>query len=161
MVPPAGSKKPHIVAMLWDDYGWADAGWHRNYTAPGGEHVPYTDEVQTPNMNGLVEDGIELDRAYVYKYCSPSRSSFMTGRLPYHVQQVNRQNCDLGQGVADLNFTFISAKLSTVGYQTIHSGKWHLGMASRGHIPKGRGFDRSLVYFEGAEDHLTQRSCQA
>ena len=33
-------------------------------------------------------------------------------------------------------------------------------MASRGQIPLGRGFEKSLVYFEGAEDHVTQRSCQ-
>ena len=33
--------------ILFDDYGWADAGWHRNYTAPGGEHVPYAPDVQT------------------------------------------------------------------------------------------------------------------
>jgi arylsulfatase A-like enzyme len=32
-------------------------------------------------------------------------------------------------------------------------------MASAQQIPKGRGFDHSLVYFEGAEDHWTQRSC--
>jgi arylsulfatase B len=32
-------------------------------------------------------------------------------------------------------------------------------MSSWGHIPHGRGFDTSLVYFEGAEDHWTQRSC--
>ena len=50
-----------------DDYGWANAGWHRNYTAPGGEFVPYTDEVQTPVMDQLVRDGINLDRQYVYK----------------------------------------------------------------------------------------------
>ena len=36
----------------------------------------------------------------------------------------------------------------------------HLGMSTPGHIPKGRGFQESLVYFEGAEDHNTQRSCQ-
>ena len=35
----------------------------------------------------------------------------------------------------------------------------HLGMSSVGHTPAGRGFDKSLVYFEGAEDHFTQRSC--
>ena len=33
-------------------------------------------------------------------------------------------------------------------------------MSTPGHIPKGRGFQESLVYFEGAEDHNTQRSCQ-
>ena len=41
LTQPAGGKKPHILMLLFDDFGWADAGWHRNYTAPGGEHVPF------------------------------------------------------------------------------------------------------------------------
>ena len=44
---------PHIVFLLVDDFGWADAGWHR----PAG----YA-EVETPRMDELVRDGIELDR---------------------------------------------------------------------------------------------------
>mmetsp|Transcript_10214 Transcript_10214/g.26156 ORF Transcript_10214/g.26156 Transcript_10214/m.26156 type:complete len:421 (-) Transcript_10214:5-1267(-) len=56
--------------------------------------------------------------------------------------------------------TFISQKLKTAGYATAQFGKWHLGMYSTRQIPRGRGFDTSLVYFEGAEDHFTQRSCQ-
>ena len=44
---------PHVLFLLIDDFGWADASWHR---APG-----YT-EVRTPNMEKLVRAGIELDR---------------------------------------------------------------------------------------------------
>ena len=69
--------------------GWANAGWHRNYTAPGGEFVPATAEVATPNMNELVKTGIELNRQYVYKYCSPTRSALQSGRNPYHVNNIN------------------------------------------------------------------------
>ena len=35
--PPAMGKQPHIMMVLWDDYGWAEASWHRNYTI-GGQH---------------------------------------------------------------------------------------------------------------------------
>ena len=48
--------------LLRSDYGWADAGWHRL-----DDHDPSKD-VMTPNMNALVEEGIEMDRQYVYKY---------------------------------------------------------------------------------------------
>jgi len=61
--------------MLLDDFGWANAGWHRNYTAPGGMFVLPTPEVQTPHLDSLVADGIDLDWSYVYKYCSHSRSA--------------------------------------------------------------------------------------
>ena len=50
--PPAGGKKPHIVFVLFDDYGWADAGWHR-VDVRTGEGTPDPD-VQTPNMDQLV-----------------------------------------------------------------------------------------------------------
>lgn len=48
----AGSK-PNILHILLDDFGWADAGWHRpeNYT-----------DLQSPNMDRLVKEGVELDR---------------------------------------------------------------------------------------------------
>ena len=128
------------------DLGWNNVEWH-NPT-----------QMKTPNAAALVKDGIELDRHYAFLYCSPSRSSLMTGRLPYHVQQTNYPNWDLAQG-APRNMTFIAAKLKQAGYQTVHVGKWHLGMSTKDHTPKGRGFDKSLVYFEGAEDHWTQRSC--
>ena len=38
------------LTTLVDDYGWADAGWHR----PGG----YSD-VQTPHLDALVKEGVE------------------------------------------------------------------------------------------------------
>ena len=47
------SDRPHILLVLIDDFGWANAGWHRNYTAPGGSFVPATAEVATPHMNRL------------------------------------------------------------------------------------------------------------
>ena len=55
----AGDSLPHLVFILVDDFGWADAGWHR---ADGYR------EVQTPHMDQLVAEGIELDRNYAYKF---------------------------------------------------------------------------------------------
>ena len=76
--------KPHIVYIMADDWGWANVGYHRN---------PPTREVDTPNIDSLVKDGLELDQLYVYRFCSPSRSSLMSGRLPIHVNDKN-QNID-------------------------------------------------------------------
>ena len=72
--------KPHIVLLLADDYGWANSGWHR---------PPHYAEVKTPAMDALVASGIELERHYVYKYCSPSRSALQSGRHPIHVNVNN------------------------------------------------------------------------
>jgi hypothetical protein len=58
-------KKPHVLMVLLDDFGHASAGWHRNVTF-GGLNIPPTDEVQTPQLNQLVREGIELTQGYVY-----------------------------------------------------------------------------------------------
>lgn len=62
---------PHLVFNLIDDFGWANVGWHRNAGF---------NETVTPNMDALVASGVELDQYYVHKYCSPSRSSYQSGR---------------------------------------------------------------------------------
>ena len=74
---------PHIIHILADDYGWADIGYHRNNNNNNNQ------EVQTPTLDALKNSGIELDRFYVYKICSPSRSSIQTGRNPIHVNVQN------------------------------------------------------------------------
>ena len=64
-------KKPNILFMMVDDWGWANVGYHRDVT-------PTTD-ISTPNMDGLVNEGLQLDHHYVYNWCSPSRSAFLSG----------------------------------------------------------------------------------
>ena len=54
-----------------------------------------------------------MDRQYTFKYCSPTRSSFLSGRLPYHVNQANRAYSAVG-GV-DLRMTIIPEKLKLAG----------------------------------------------
>lgn len=67
-VPPAAGRKPHIVLLVVDDWGWSNVGYHRK--SYGG-----VDDVSTPNFDALVATGLELDRNYVHKFCSPTRSS--------------------------------------------------------------------------------------
>ena len=62
--------------------GFANVGWNRP--------TP-TREVQTPTLDGLVAAGIQLTGFYAFKYCSPSRSAFLSGRNPIHVNVVNGQ----------------------------------------------------------------------
>lgn len=50
-------KKPHIVFMMVDDWGWANAGYHRD--------TP-TKDIQTPNIDSLVKQGLQLDQHYVF-----------------------------------------------------------------------------------------------
>lgn len=104
--------KPHIVYVLVDDWGFADVSF-RNPA------------VKTPNFQALVGTGLLLNHHYVFKYCSPSRASFLTGRWPHHTHQFNiRPDIPLG---LNINITMLPAKLKTAGYKTHIVGKWHEG----------------------------------
>ena len=99
--------KPHIVMHLVDDWGWANAGWHRL-----GRRA--TDEVRTPRMDALVRQGIELDRAYSYKMCSPSRCSLQSGRLPTHVNILNNAATAWNPANNDTGFSGIPRSMTGV-----------------------------------------------
>jgi len=130
--------------------------------------VPYTDEVQTPMLDALVREGIELDRAYTYKYCSPTRSALQSGRHPYHVNPLNadpaianRSDPVSGFAAIPRNMTGIATKMAAAGYKTAAFGKWDAGMATPDHTPHGRGYQRALNYFHHANDYwsMSEGSC--
>lgn len=146
--------------ILVDDWGWANVGYHRH---------PPTNEVVTPNMDRLCKEGLELDQHYAHCVCSPSRSSLLTGRLPYHVSVSNDEPtlynpADKISGYQGIprNMTVISAKLKEAGYTTHQVGKWDVGMATEEHTPIGRGFNTSLCYFHHTNDYWTDQieTCQ-
>jgi arylsulfatase I/J len=101
---PTGAPRV-ILAVVVDDLGWGDVGFH------GSTEVP------TPYMDGLVAEGIELRRQYVYKMCTPSRSSFFSGRLPVHVQ-VQLENPEVQNTGIPRNMTVIGHKMREAGYHT-------------------------------------------
>ena len=114
--------------------------------------------MKTPNANALVKEGIQLDKSYVFMYCAPTRSSIMSGRTPFRVNQIlfgmNEPDWDMPS-----EMTAMPKKMKLGGYATHMVGKWHVGTQSLGQIPFGRGFDTSLHYQDGAEDHWTQAAC--
>ncbi len=78
MLAAAAAATPSVIFhVIVDDLGWGDVSWHRT-----GSNL----ENPTPHMASLVSEGVELDRVYVYHMCTPSRSSFLSGRLPVHVE---------------------------------------------------------------------------
>ena len=147
--------KPHLMFILVDDWGWANVGYHNTSNK----------EVVTPNIDALVKDGLELDQHYVYKFCSPSRSCLMSGRLPIHVNDKNaKPNVynpdDKVSGFAGIprEMTGLAEKLRGAGYATHQVGKWDAGMATPDHTPHGRGFQSSFGYFHHANDYYTEKN---
>ena len=146
---------PNIVFILADDLGFNNVGWQQK--KHGMEP-----EIHTPVIDELAENGLHLDRMYSYKYCSPSRSSFLSGRLPIHVTQNNKNNLVTNPGGADLRMKLLPEALKErFNYKTHMVGKWHVGARSEANLPVERGFDSHFGFLKGGEDHLTQESSDA
>ena len=128
--PPAAGHKPHILLLVIDDWGWGNVGYHRQKVS-GSSRNSARDDVATPNFDELVRSGIELNRNYVHKFCSPTRSSIQSGRLPVHVNLVNADPSvsnpkDPISGWAGIprNMTGIAQIMRNAQYRTHLVGKW-------------------------------------
>ena len=62
MVP--GVRQAHRGPRRWNDVGYHD---------PRG--------IISPHLDALASGGVKLTNYYVFRFCSPSRSTFMTGEL--------------------------------------------------------------------------------
>ena len=110
----AGASPPHLVYILADDLGWH---------APGFREP----SLLTPALDDLRANGVELSGYYTYKYCSPTRASLLTGRLPFKIESTRNNLIPFSQedGV-NLNFTMLPAKLKAAGYKCVVSRRGSL-----------------------------------
>jgi arylsulfatase B len=150
----SGEAAPKIIFfVLADDVGYASVGFARGSPAStaglnGGS--------LTPHLDALATDGLILDTMITAFWCTPSRSSFLTGRLPVHVQ-MGQDFPETPTAGIPKRIGSIASKLSSAGYRAHVTGKWDLGMATKTHLPAGRGFSSSLVYFEHMNEGFTQQ----
>lgn len=151
--------RPHIFLVLFDDFGWGNLGAHRTANSTAAERQARA-EAYTPVIDGLIQQGIHLDRHYAYKFCSPSRSALQSGRLPVHVNTLNlapsvHNTSDPVSGFAGIprNMTGVAEKLRAAGYDTAFVGKWDAGCAAVEQTPYGRGYDSSFGYYQHANDY--------
>ena len=65
----AAEETPNVVVMLVDNLGWGELS---SYGSTRG--------VETKNLDQLAREGVRLTNFNVEPQCTPTRSSFMTGR---------------------------------------------------------------------------------
>eukprot|EP01083_Nonionella_stella_P232800 820852_1 len=133
--------------MLTDDMGW-NSMWHNP-------------EEITPTLDSMVDTSLVLKSFYVYKYCSPTRGSFLTGRFPYKLAgtRTNFVPATIPDGI-HLGYTYIAKKLQEANppYASYLVGKWHQGFFTPEYLPDARGFNKSYGFLWGGEDHFTQNN---
>lgn len=128
------SKKPNILFILTDDQ------------RAGTIHALGNPEINTPNIDKLVERGTSFTRAYIpggtaSAVCMPSRAMINSGKTLFHLEGT-------GQNIPCSHTTFGQCFLEN-GYHTSAIGKWHNGVES---------FSRSFcsgadIFFGGMWDH--------
>jgi N-acetylgalactosamine-6-sulfatase len=121
--------KPNIVFVLADDLGYGDLGCYG------------VQDIRTPHLDRLAEDGLRFTNFYANgAVCSPTRVGFLTGR---YQQRVGMENAlyyqEFGRGLPVGGETIADA-LSSAGYVTGISGKWHAGY-DLPRRPLQQGFD--------------------
>jgi len=110
------AERPNFVLIMADDQGWGETGYYNHPV------------LKTPNLDAMAQAGLRFDRFYAgAPNCSPTRSSFLTGR--------SNDRC----GVFDHGYPLclqertLAQALRDAGYATGHFGKWHLnGFAGPG-----------------------------
>lgn len=111
------SKKPNFIFILVDDLG---KEWVETYGA---------EEIETPNINALAENGITFNNAYSMPQCTPSRVALLTGQYPYVNGWINHYDVPRwGHGVnfdTTKNPSFAKV-LQDAGYATCIAGKWQI-----------------------------------
>ena len=119
---------PNVLILLADDLGWADVGYH------GGA-------IDTPSIDSLAAEGMQLHRFYTAPICSPTRAALMTGRDPMRLGVAYAVIMPWDNNGIHPSERFISESFRDAGYQTAIIGKWHLGHAQESYLPNRRGFD--------------------
>lgn len=138
----ASAERPNVILAMADDMGWQDLSAYGN------------DRVATPNIDRLAIEGIKLTQYYsASAVCTPTRVSVLTGKYPLRFN-ITKHFSDRGEFLPKSHT--LPKLLKTVGYQTAHVGKWHLGGVRvadadrRDQVlgPREHGFDHYLTQQE-------------
>jgi len=151
---------PNIILIVSDDQGYNDIGCFGS------------NEIITPNLNRLANEGIRLTSFYVsWPACTPSRGSILSGRYPQRngiYDMIRNEAPDYGYkykpgeydatfervGGMDLREKLLPELLKKAGYVSGIYGKWDLGVHKR-FLPLAKGFDDFYGFINTGIDYYT------
>ena len=121
------AQQPNVVILFLDDVGYGDLS---SYGHP---------IIETPNMDGLAEQGVRFTSFVTASWCVPSRTQLITGRYMPRVNFGGSTGPGGDGGIPDSEIT-LAEGLKQAGYATGMAGKWHLG-PKEPYLPPNKGFD--------------------
>ncbi|MEO3407716.1 arylsulfatase [Mucilaginibacter sp. CAU 1740] len=136
--------KPNIVVILADDMGFSDIGC-------------FGSEISTPNIDRLAREGLKMTQFYNAGRCCPSRAALLTGLYPHQAgvgDMVKYKGSPAYQGYLNEHSATIAELLKEqAGYNTIVSGKWHVGL-QKSALAYNRGFDKSFTMLNNGSSYF-------
>ena len=142
----AGAGRPNIILIMVDDMGFSDIGCY------GGE-------IETPNIDALAAGGVRFSQFYNSGRCCPTRATLLTGLPPHRVgighmtetpEREKPKEPAAYRGFLNRDCMTIAEALKATGYNTLMTGKWHLGHHGKDRRPLARGFTQFYGCISGA-----------
>ena len=139
--------RPNIIYIMADDLGYADLSCYGRK------------DYETPHLDKLASQGVKFMHAYAAgALCTPTRTSFMTGRYPARtpvglMEPLRGGHKDSMVGLTPDN-TSVATLLKRSGYKTFLVGKWHLGFDPK-YSPNKNGFDYFFGFNSGGIDYVS------
>ena len=122
----APKPRPNIIIILADDQGYGDLSCTGNPI------------IQTPHMDALRNEGLQLVNFHVDACCTPSRAAIMTGRFAHRVGGWGTVS---GRDMLRDGEVTMADVFRCNDYRTGHFGKWHLGGNYNEKLPDNAGED--------------------
>ena len=109
----AQTQPPNLIFILTDDMGYGSV---------------FNGAAIIPHLDALKREGVSADM-YSYRFCSPTRASFLTGRYPWRVTSTlcddrvcNYLPATVPMGI-HLGYSMLPKRLQEKGYVSYHVGK--------------------------------------
>ncbi|WP_184139161.1 arylsulfatase [Paraburkholderia atlantica] len=148
--PVVAQKRPNILYIMADDLGYSDIH------AFGGE-------INTPNLDALVQSGRILTNHHTGTVCAITRSMLISGTDHHLVGEGTmgaptdeRKGLPGYEGYLNDRALSVAQLLKDGGYHTYMAGKWHIGSGivgsstGSGQTPDQWGFEHSYALLGGA-----------
>ena len=129
----AQQNTPNLVFVITDDQGYGDLGSTGNPV------------INTPNLDALAQESVQLQNLHVGPTCSPTRAGIMTG---HYCNSTGVWHTIGGRSLLRSDEVTMADIFRRNGYKTAMFGKWHLG-DNYPFRPHDRGFDEALYHGGG------------